>query len=237
MKIIASLCVGLGLISAPCSAETINMSGPFMGLHAGYGIGTAPVSGIFQNNPPPVPLHDTSNLSVKGFLGGVHFGYDHVFGQFFLLGVEGAINLNSHKGTSSHLRDMGTRTVDKLAATRQHSFSMAIRVGGIVKGSTALYGKLGLERTRWKIAHVSNDTLVFDVRASDIKQNYINGIILGLGAQTMLDKNWYVGGEWSYTIYQDLPELRITGTPNLFLTAKIKRPTVHDLKIRVGYKF
>ncbi|MDQ0392008.1 outer membrane protein [Labrys monachus] len=81
-------------------------SGPYIGLHAGYGWGREhdDQSSLFSENGPPA-----DHFNMNGFIGGAHAGYNFQFNQF-VVGAEGDIDYSALKGDHFYSYDLGTVT-------------------------------------------------------------------------------------------------------------------------------
>ncbi len=81
-------------------------TGPYVGLHAGYGWGREHDDLSENGIAPTTPVETTlapaaaDRFSLNGFIGGAHAGYNYQFANQFVVGVEGDIdysNLNGDK--------------------------------------------------------------------------------------------------------------------------------------------
>ncbi|WP_413988000.1 outer membrane protein [Labrys okinawensis] len=89
--------------SEPAAVVTpFDWTGPYVGLHAGYGWGREHDDlSTLAGAPPPVviipPLAD--HFDANGFIGGAHAGYNYEFPSQFVIGVEGDIDYSDLNGS------------------------------------------------------------------------------------------------------------------------------------------
>ncbi|GLS20411.1 porin [Labrys miyagiensis] len=88
--------------SAPLAATPFDWTGPYIGLHAGYGWGREhddlSENGV-TTTPPPANLLTADHFNLSGFVGGAHAGYNYQFPSQFVVGVEGDIDYTDLNGS------------------------------------------------------------------------------------------------------------------------------------------
>jgi outer membrane immunogenic protein len=92
---------------APVAAP-FDWSGPYLGLHGGYSWGNEHdnQSVLFSGSSSS---SSSDNFNLKGFVGGVHAGYNYQISQF-VLGGEADVDVTGLKGTSHYSYDGGADT-------------------------------------------------------------------------------------------------------------------------------
>ncbi|CAM5766119.1 porin [Labrys miyagiensis] len=73
-------------------------TGPYIGLHAGYGWGREH-DNLSENGVGPVVQPTADHFSLSGFVGGAHAGYNYQFANRFVVGVEGDIDYTDLNGS------------------------------------------------------------------------------------------------------------------------------------------
>ncbi len=82
-------------------ASTYNWSGAYIGAQAGYAWGSSFGGGFFKTGEPDV----VGSVDPRGFLGGLHAGYNHQFTSNVVIGAEADINFASIKGSVDPMHD------------------------------------------------------------------------------------------------------------------------------------
>ena len=208
---IATSAVALAIATSAMADS--NFSGAYIGGNFGYGAGKA-----VNNNNEAAPANKSSDHGMAGVIGGLHTGYQHQFGMF-ILGAEASANLSNTEATQKE-------DVQKKSIKRKNAFGLAARAG-VAINSWMTYAKLG-----WETAKFSTKSSDIDpVNAYNIsKTKRVNGLVTGLGFETLVAKNMMLGAEWTYTFYKKTS----------FLAGIVKdktTPSIGDFKVRLGYKF
>jgi len=104
-------------------------TGFYVGGHAGYGWGHErdDQSHLFLINPAPPPPPPPDKLNLKGFIGGIHAGYNDQVGRF-VLGAEGDIDYADISG-SGHFSYRSGTVVGNLRLKSDLQGSARLRAG------------------------------------------------------------------------------------------------------------
>lgn len=192
-------------IATSAMADTNKMTGFYVGVNGGYGVGHSESKSTPVGNLPKV------THGMKGFVGGLHAGYQKDFGCM-VAGLELAGNLSANKGKDEALSPT-------LTFKRKNAFGAAARLG-FKANSWLVYGKLGYESAKFAVSQ----------RTSSGKRH--NAFVPGLGMETMLTNNVMFGGEWTYAMYSNKKHAVLTSPEKVSL-----KPSFSDFKLRLGYKF
>lgn len=242
MKKIALALLTSALVSAPAMAASKEFHGFHVGVNGGYGIGSGKTDQNFLIPIAPGNQFNSVDLGLKGFRGGLQFGYDFMLTNAFLIGLEASGDFSNLQGSQTRQRAGGGNLLvtDEYRLKRSDSFGIAARLGGIIHNHFLAYVKVGVETAKWTVDLKTNDRINFDIKSSDSKKKRLTGFVTGVGFETKLDKHWYLGGEWTYTMYKDAPQLSLAGNPggvlNISQNYKTK-PRVSDFRLRIGYRF
>jgi outer membrane immunogenic protein len=205
---IATSAVALAIATSAMADS--NFSGAYIGGNFGYGAGKAD-----HNTNQPAPENLSFDFGMTGVIGGLHTGYQHQFGMF-ILGAEASANLS--KGGASIEDGVGKRSIK-----RKNAFGLAARAG-VAINSWMTYAKLGWETAEFNTKVSGNGDLDFS------KTKRVNGLVTGLGFETLVAKNMMLGAEWTYTFYKKTSF--VAASPKDMTT-----PRIGDFKVRLGYKF
>lgn len=204
MNKLAVLLAASAFATSAMAADSANMTGFYVGANGGYGVGKTKIS-------------DSNDVSLSkaldGFLGGLHAGYQKDFGCL-VAGLEAHGYLSNTKGTA---RDTDG---DTNATKRKHGYGVSGRLGAKLN-SWLTYVKVGYDRAKF-----TNSGIEDAVRFSRSKN--LNGLVLGLGAETMVTSNVALGAEITQTLYK---AVKVKGT-DIKLTNRVA-----DFKLRLSYKF
>jgi opacity protein-like surface antigen len=236
-KILSVLLTSAALL--PVSINTVNANAFSSGFYVGANFGGGMGSGKYSINYTPAGQgSDSGDLGLKGIRGGLHFGYDYLATKVFLLGLEVSGDFSNTKGEQTRADAAAPVNTQTLSAKRKDAFALALRIGGIVHQSYLGYLKVGIETAKWETSLTSGPAAVtaYTTKSSDSKKERLTGLVLGLGAETMLTKNVSAGLEWTYTLYKSSKSLQLTGPANATATATVK-PHTNDFRLRIGYKF
>tara|TARA_B110000459_G_scaffold134324_1_gene146824 strand:+ start:215 stop:862 length:648 start_codon:yes stop_codon:yes gene_type:complete len=209
---IATSAVALAIATSAMADS--NFSGAYLGGNFGYGAGKA-----VHNNNEAAPYNSSSDLGMTGVIGGLHTGYQHQFGMF-ILGAEASANLSNTEATEKY-------GVEKKSIKRKNAFGLAARAG-VAINSWMTYAKLGWETAKFSTKVSGNVAQLLANNFSKTKR--VNGLVTGLGFETLVAKNMMLGAEWTYTFYKTTSF--VAGNAKDMTT-----PRIGDFKVRLGYKF
>lgn len=222
-------------LRAPAPYAPYDWTGFYVGAHAGWE--NADTAGFTNNNvffsafgPPLLPDNSVTDQTMRGWLGGGQFGYNHQFGRA-VMGVEfsgswsnlksqsvGTVNaLLSSNGFNSQASLGCAQLVNLLNPPVSVSTSLACdaKVDWTVQALTRLgytfgdgrflpYVVAGVALTRLSIATSINFNLSFPSGSqSDVfgKSRDVAGVVLGGGAQYALGNGFSIGLEYLYARY------------------------------------
>ncbi|WP_448952759.1 outer membrane protein [Labrys neptuniae] len=197
---------------APAAAEPVapvvtpyNWSGPYVGLHAGYGWGRetddqsrlfpVPSTTVVQTTTTSAPA---DKFDLSGFIGGAHAGYNYQINQF-VIGVEGDIDYSNLNGSAHAVYPGGIARTLKLKTEWQGSARARF---GYAFDNILVYATGGLAVANAKLstagAHSSNTHV---------------GWTAGLGAEYAFTQNWIGRLEVRYSDFgkkgYDTPDGRV----------------------------
>jgi outer membrane immunogenic protein len=166
---------------APVAAP-FDWTGPYVGLHAGYGWGKEH-DDLSENGvgAPTGPTGD--NFSLSGFIGGAHAGYNYQFANQFVLGVEGDIDYSNLNG-DTHFTNPAPGTI-KFKTEWQGSARLR---AGYAIDNFLLYATGGIAFANAELkVNGSSDT------------NTHFGWTVGAGAEYAFTQNWIGRAEVRYS--------------------------------------
>src|SRR5579859_7915580 len=178
-------------------------SGPYIGLHAGYGWGreSDDQSRLFpltQPTPTATGTQANDKFDLSGFIGGAHAGYNYQINQF-VIGVEGDIDYSNLNGSAHAVYPGGIARTLKLKTEWQGSARARF---GYAFDNILVYATGGLAVANAKLstagAHSSNTHV---------------GWTAGLGAEYAFTQNWIGRLEVRYSDFgkkgYDTPDGRV----------------------------
>jgi outer membrane immunogenic protein len=196
---------------APQAAEPVapvvtlyNWTGPYVGLHAGYGWGRENdnQSGLFppsEAGPPPQEPQPTllraDKFNMNGFVGGAHLGYNYQIEQF-VIGAEADLDYADLKGSHNYAYS-GVAT-GRLRMKSEWQGSLRLRAGYAID-NLLLYGTGGLAFANGKL---SDSGLLSGAPYASSSSNTHLGWTIGLGAEYAFTQNWIGRAEVRYTDFQ-----------------------------------
>jgi outer membrane immunogenic protein len=161
---------------APAVVTPFDWTGPYIGLHAGYGWGKEH-DNMSENGVPPVGIPQTTadSFNLSGFVGGVHAGYNYQFANQFVIGVEGDIDYSDLNGSQ---RFNTPAPGGNLKFKTQWQGSARLRAGYAID-NLLLYSTGGLA--------IANAEL--KVNGSSDTNTHV-GWTVGVGAEYAFTQNW-----------------------------------------------
>jgi outer membrane immunogenic protein len=241
---------------APAPVERSHFHGPHIGAQVGVGVGHTGFDHQvyrFQSGTPGRVLYLRANgrRSEAGVLGGLHAGWDWVFNNKFLAGVEASGDLSSLSGKISAVNASFHNAHTK--TDMDWSVTVGAR-GGMVMDQTALYVSASWVGAEWEIRQTMDtrgSTAAvggFSGRANEHKKShFLNGFRPAIGMATFLDKDGKfllsleAGYTWfeSTTVRNEFRDDILAGVANSalvqFQSTKIN-PEVFDAKIKFSWK-
>lgn len=243
--LIAFLTTGIttGSLIAPLGADKSDFGGFYVGANFGGGFGStnSTLSTFDLQLVNPLISKREQDLAVKGVRGGIHLGYDYMVTEMMLIGLEAFGDFSSHTGSVKHVFPNGDDF--SLTLRRRDAFGAALRLGLKLTESTAPYLKIGVESAKWDMQFSTPDNGVgaYDIASNVSSKKRHTGLVLGLGLETRVAKNWRFGVEWNFTKYNKPNDLSLRG--NVFggveplATVKARDLITNDFRVRISYKF
>lgn len=207
------------------SAASANIStGFYLGAAGGYGATTGKLTGQYQNGTSVVGSTD-----IGGGAGniGVHAGYGHVSGCFYV-GGELAYTFENTKINSTLF---GSATQSSAQLKRNGYFNAALRGGWLFTPNTMGYIRLGANWGKWTLDDRLNVfTNAMPGRGSKSRASFAPGA----GIETSVARNVYLRVEYTYEFGPSVRALN-AAAPNAFLNAGQIR--TQSGKVGLSYKF
>ncbi len=199
---------------APVAAP-FDWTGPYVGLHAGYGWGheNDDQSRLFRTGggpgvPGPGDNNPTDKYDMDGFVCGAHAGYNYQFlPSSFVIGVEGDIDFADHKG-DGHGFYAGGKILRTLEMKSEWQGSARLRAGygmdnlllyatgGLAVADGTLGTPDGGQYVAFGIGSIPNPTI--SVPGSKASKTLF-GATAGVGAEYAFTQNWIGRAELRYT--------------------------------------
>lgn len=240
MKKFAVALATTALVSGAALADAKKFDGPFIGAQ----VGLAQSDGKFtfrnsdRSGANPQTAVSSSDLSTKGVIGGIHLGWDKVFQNKWLLGLEVYGDLSSLDGKRSFTDgDPAGASTDGNKVDMDWSIGINVR-GGVIISDTLAYLSLGWVGSDWEIRQTTHNTATASVDAK--KDKFKSGFRVGLGMATMLNDNLMLGLEAAYTWYDDIDVTRVNGIANGSPDARSATskydPEILEAKLKLSWK-
>ena len=221
----------LGALAAPATAADLATypikaplapAAPVMSW-TGFYIGGA-VGATFGSTPFNVEQFGfTTNVGEYGsssFSAGLYLGYNWQVAPTWVLGLEGEANwLNQSFSNNSGL--------NSTFLSSDWQFAISARGGYLLTPSSLLFAKVGWAFTD---ANINN---IFALPGVTYNDGYRNGVLVGLGLETLIANNWTVRLEGDYTINTQNASIGVPAAG-----AKVQfSPDFLTARLGVGYKF
>jgi high affinity Mn2+ porin len=191
--------------------------------------------------------NNRSDIGADGGQIGLFLGYDRIFPNKWLLGLEAGAQWTDISGksrTSFTVPRTGTFPgVSVFSRTRfksDWSYDLAVRLGRKVYECSLWYVKLGAQWTHFKLRshdHVRNLTTGASSSGRHNKRHkYRTGFLAGAGVEVPVACHWSLGAEYNFTWYQRVSSHRRDGNgTNDFGRARI-RPYQNQILARVIFR-
>jgi outer membrane immunogenic protein len=234
------------VLAGGAPSPTFNWTGPYVGLHLGYGWGNAdtnfyplPDAGTFGMSPAKL------SPSPNGVQGGIQAGYNYQMGCF-VAGIEADFSGSGMSDTKTFSPIIGTSgaPIPGGGALTSHESinwfgTLRPRLGFTVTPSVLVYGTGGL--AYGNVSSSANTDLrpllpiVYPASSSSTQV----GWTAGGGVEWAISKCWTVKAEY---LYMDLGSQSAVGNPNMPLSPAIQvgykwNTTANILSFGVNYKF
>ena len=239
----------IGLIAALSTVSMAMADNPFkrgyLGASIGLGIGHNKLS---QNTRVSGTQNFFSNsstrLSALGAIGGIHGGWNWVFKNKWLVGVEVWGDLASLDDSLNAGSSLGANM--KTSDEMEWSIGAALKGGVIVNDSTLAYVSLGWVGSDWETKTTVSSTPALAGANPTVSQTFkhskfLNGFRPALGVAVKVTNRIYVSGEGAYSFYQSHSnDDRLTiptnaGPMNTIVHSK-SRPQVGEIRLKVSWQ-
>lgn len=197
----------------PVAYAPFDWSGPYLGLHAGYGWGrndthfseNGPTFPNSENGPAPAPAPlpfarsviggagASDHYDMDGFVGGFHAGYNYQINQF-VIGVEGDIDYTGLKGSGTYSY-FGGGWSGKLEQKSKWQGSARLRAGYAID-NILIYGTGGVAFAHGELTNSGN---YFGSLYDTDDSNTHVGWTIGAGVEYAFTQNWIGRAEVRYT--------------------------------------
>ncbi len=225
------------------SAPSFNWTGPYAGLHIGYGWANADTN--FSPLPNAASFADLApsqlNPNSNGVVGGLQAGYNYQTGCF-VFGLEADFSGSgiSGKQTATPITDISGGTFPGTSLSTQESINwygtLRPRVGYTVTPSTLVYGTGGLAYGNVSYSASTDYRPIGSLYSSSISTTKV-GWAAGGGVEYAISKCWTVKAEYLYVNLGD-QTAAASGVPDTGFHVGYKWETnANILNIGLNYKF
>ncbi|MCJ8139441.1 outer membrane protein [Falsirhodobacter halotolerans] len=198
-----------------------SFAGGYVGAGLGYAFGADDEVGIrpLADAPGSFPRTVAGSADVNGAVANIHTGYRwQQPGSNFVYGVEAMFSAGE---VSDFTQENGYRAESKI----KWAGTLRGQLGYTVRPDTLLYGFAGYSKAR------SEYKVVGPLGVIDEKDD-IDGYVVGLGLERMLNDRWSVRGEYEYANYGKDEYVSDTGVYRTEAT-----PEFSTIRIGVNYNF
>ena len=222
------------IVKAPVSAPALNWTGPYAGLFAGYGWGTAnfglgPFSGLGFD-------FITYNVSADGFFGGGQAGYNWAVGNY-IWGIEGEVGYLGLKGNAIHPASIPFAS-DTSSSFKSDFYAAITGRAGVPLNGWLFYGKGGLALLNARTATI--DTCSGGGCGGNVaflsETELLLGWTIGGGAEWAPNERWSVKVEYMYMDFGNMLLSGVLGGGGPAIPQDVGT-TVHTAKLGINYRF
>lgn len=176
----------IALATALAGASTAAMAAPsvYVGAQLGHQDTAFDVSSSYAGTTYGESLE---GLSITGIAGGLYLGTKYPVGDSFFLGTE----LNVGTSAADHTTRYGVDSIKLEAGT---SYGIAALAGMQLSPSTAVYGRLGYQRTEYEMT-------LSGAGYNESDDETFGGVRVGVGMETGLGDQLALRLDWSQTHY------------------------------------
>jgi opacity protein-like surface antigen len=252
----AAVCAHTTVVFGSGATHVEQPASGFNGPYIGAGIGVATSSGDYKDrwgtSDSALQQVHKGNRSANGILGGINAGWDFIFSDQFLLGLEAYLDASGVEGRESADRGSGATNRAILTSKADMDWTVGVMARlGVLIDRGLLYATIGWAGTDMDLKgtlDLSGATPAGRVLGfKDSKFN--NGVRAGVGASMMVTNNIMFGAEAAYTHYQNMT-LRGYFTPNAneqgaglalantrqFVEFK-NDPDLLEVRVKIAWKF
>ena len=177
----------------PATSE--GFGGLYVGASAGYLFSN---TDVLLDTGGPATLYDIRGMGGEGPSFGLHAGWGTMFGQSGkgYGGIELGYQFNNNIDSSVYVSIPALLQLEE-----QDSWNVSGRLGYLFASDTMVYGRLGYVHTKFSFSY-----------AGATYKDDANGLILGLGVEHHLNKQWNLRGEYAYLNHENMDFNKLNGT-------------------------
>jgi len=225
-----------GDIAPVAPAPANNWDGFYMGIQAGYNWGDAEVDWIDNTDTADEIPYKGPAYDVDGTIAGIYGGYNWIFGEGWLLGVEGEINMVSGDDTQS----TNYENEDDYPGEVKHNWDASLRLrAGKVMGDFLPYVTGGVA---WGGFHVKQYAVYDENKIYFDKDMTLTGWTVGAGLEWSISSNVHLRVQYRYTDYgddskRDLWKYENTASPEGYFTDGTLDYNAHQVSVGLTFQF
>lgn len=207
--------------------------GGYVGVGLGYGQSTGKSEASVYNNIAPGGFYSrvSGDRAAKGVLGGLHAGWDKVWQDKWLFGLEVTGDLSSVEGK---IKDTANNPQLHSKTRMKYGFGANLRAG-VVMHDVLGYLSLGYSGTHWEQDIAATGAVV----GKKTHKKFLNGFRAALGMGTMLNEHLMLSGEVAQTWIEKISlKNNITSPVGTNVTARSNyHPRLLEGRIKLSWKF
>jgi outer membrane immunogenic protein len=185
----------------PIAAPMCDWTGFYIGVHGGWRGGSNEWQRTTDavDTPGDLALRET----IHGGFGGLEFGYNRQFGQWFVIGLE----LTGAYGTpdqNTTVVESGDSDIKHFGTQNDWGGTFALRIGFTsFNNKLFMYGKVGGAVTHWNYDYINDETLSNSLHQSELdrwheEETRISPLV-GAGLEYAVTCHWTIKAEWNRT--------------------------------------
>jgi outer membrane immunogenic protein len=193
--------------------------GFYVGSTAGYRDGGAQKNG-FEDSELQIPFTSldldrfNEDISLYGFSGETFAGYGRSFGRVYV-GAEGLFDFGESDYDEAMTRDSGAGTLMPALAvahwmTQDYSLGAAARLGWRANDSILLFGRGGYVGGQFEYGQSLTNILPSAATPAPVQDEFLNGFLVGAGAEWALNKWLRIRADYAYTHYEEMEQSHIS---------------------------
>jgi len=229
---LSSFAMAGGDIAPVVPAPADSWSGFYVGAQVGGTWGDADTTFYDRREDNRWKKYDISKSNPNGFLGGVYAGYNWLFDNNWLIGMEGSYNWSNAKDDGAIIRDGIVIPVHEFEVRQKWEAAIIARVGKVIDDSYMPYILGGATWTKLN-GIIKFETGDEDTSGSVKKDDTIAGWTIGAGVEFKLTESLHARAQYRYNNYQDAD---FSGYFYDLIKAKTDY-NAHMLQVGISYRF